>query len=87
MVEPVRTCVGCGARAPARALVRFVLDGGRVVPGRPGRDGRGAWLHAEDACLDRAVRRRAFARALRAAGAAADPAAVRLLLTGSARKN
>src|SRR5213076_3168137 len=39
--EPVRTCVGCGARAPQRALRRFVagpaglrLDGRRRGPGR-----------------------------------------------------
>ena len=40
--------------------------GPRVVPD-PGRrlPGRGAWLHASPSCLDLAVRRRAFGRALR----------------------
>ena len=84
--EPFRTCVGCGERGPARSLVRLVRADGRVAPGRPGRGGRGAWLHASEACLDRAVKRRAFARALRGE-AAVDTAALRQLLTGSARRN
>ncbi|HET7753936.1 MAG TPA: YlxR family protein [Anaeromyxobacteraceae bacterium] len=83
---PSRTCVGCGARAPASALVRLVLDGGTVVRGTAGRGGRGAWLHADEACLTRAVRRKAFARAFRGP-ATAEVEALRPLLTASARKN
>jgi predicted RNA-binding protein YlxR (DUF448 family) len=37
--------------------------------------GRGAWLHPTGECLDQALRRRAFGRALRTS-AAPDPAAV-----------
>ena len=88
MAEPIRTCVGCGEKVPAGSLVRLVLADGRVVVGAPGRGGRGAWLHAAEACLDRAVRRKAFARAFRSRFAAeVDAASLRLLLTGSARKN
>jgi predicted RNA-binding protein YlxR (DUF448 family) len=34
--------------------------------------GRGAWLHASPDCLDQALRRRAFGRALRRPVASAD---------------
>ena len=42
--------------------------------------GRGAWLHPAAACLARAVKRRAFAKAFRAA-VEVDEAALRVLLT------
>jgi predicted RNA-binding protein YlxR (DUF448 family) len=87
VADPVRTCVGCGEKAPARALVRLVVEGGKVGAGRPGRDGRGAWLHSAEACLERAVKRRAFARAFRRGDAVVDATALRLMLTGSVRKN
>nr|WP_255502351.1 YlxR family protein [Cellulomonas sp. JH27-2] len=41
---------------------QLVVDVGRSMPGR------GAWLHPDPGCLDLAVRRRAFGRALRHAG-------------------
>lgn len=65
-MEPVRTCVGCRTRAPRSALIRVVsqnntliLDERAVMPGR------GAWVHPTKECADAALRRRAFARALR----------------------
>ncbi|WP_309101948.1 YlxR family protein [Microbacterium sp.] len=65
-MEPVRTCVGCRMRAPRSALLRVVsqndvliLDERAVLPGR------GAWLHPTQECMDAALRRRAFGRALR----------------------
>jgi predicted RNA-binding protein YlxR (DUF448 family) len=85
--DPVRTCVGCGAKAPQRQLVRLVAEADRVKVDREKSGGRGAWLHAADACLERAVKRRVFGRALRAEGARADAAALRLVLTGNARKD
>jgi predicted RNA-binding protein YlxR (DUF448 family) len=87
VTEPVRTCVGCGAKAAQRELVRLVAAGECVAVDRAKSGGRGAWLHAAPACLERAVKRRAFARALRAEGARADPAALRVELTGSTRKD
>ena len=51
MTEPVRTCVGCGAKAAQRELVRLVASGERVAVDRAKRGGRGAWLHAAPACL------------------------------------
>ena len=71
-----RTCVGCKARDDRSMLLRVVLltgdaDGtdpsvSLVVPDVRGRlPGRGAWLHHSTECLQLAIRRRAFGRALR----------------------
>jgi predicted RNA-binding protein YlxR (DUF448 family) len=87
MPEPIRTCVGCGAKAPQRQLVRLRLDEGRVVVDRVRAGGRGAWLHAERECLERAEKRRAFGRVFRRAGVAPSPELLRDVLTGSARKD
>jgi uncharacterized protein len=85
---PVRTCIGCGARAPQQELVRLRAVEGQVAVDGPRRGaGRGAWLHRAEACLERATRRRAFGRALRAPGVQADPRVLRDVLTGSARKD
>jgi len=52
--------------APQPELLRFVADRGQVVPDPDRRlPGRGAYVHPLRACLDAAVRRRAFPRALR----------------------
>src|SRR6476659_4482105 len=68
---PVRTCIGCRRRATKNELLRVVAgsdaDGRLVVrPDPNGRaPGRGAHLHPTTECLDQAVRRQAFTRALR----------------------
>jgi uncharacterized protein len=68
---PVRTCIGCRQRTAKIELLRVVAgsdtDGHpAVVPDPRGRaDGRGAHLHPTAECLEQAVRRRAFGRALR----------------------
>ena len=71
---PVRTCIGCRKRGLAVDLLRVVavdtgngehavtVDAARRLPGR------GAWLHPDPGCLQAAVRRRAFGRALRITG-------------------
>ena len=64
MTEPVRSCVGCGRKAPQSELRRFVAQDGRLVPGA-GEPGRGAYTCRRLACFERAVTRRAFNRALR----------------------
>jgi len=57
--------------------VRVVVVEGVLVPDPRARlAGRGAWVHPDPACLDLAVRRRAFARALRS-DVAPDVTAVR----------
>ena len=61
---PIRSCVGCGRRAPQSELIRFVAENGRLVPGA-GRPGRGAYTCRRLACYERAVAGRAFNRTLR----------------------
>jgi len=66
----VRTCIGCRQRAAKSDLLRVVAAdrgaGLEVVPDPAGRaPGRGAHLHPVPECLDLALRRRAFPRALR----------------------
>ncbi|SOC55079.1 YlxR family protein [Ornithinimicrobium cerasi] len=84
---PVRTCVGCRGRDEQPALLRVVAvpdrhDGSTerwlVVPDARRRgQGRGAYVHPDPACLQSAIARRAFGRALRLpAGAGADVSAV-----------
>ncbi|WP_078960357.1 MULTISPECIES: YlxR family protein [unclassified Streptomyces] len=68
-VCPERTCVGCRERAAKKDLLRIVAVEGECVPDHRGTlPGRGAYMHPAQACLDLAVRRRAFTRALRAPG-------------------
>ncbi|MEC4020591.1 YlxR family protein [Streptomyces sp. H27-D2] len=65
-VCPERTCVGCRERAAKDDLLRAVMIEGECVPDRRGTlPGRGAYVHPGTACLDLAVRRRAFPRAFR----------------------
>jgi predicted RNA-binding protein YlxR (DUF448 family) len=66
VTEPVRTCVGCGRKAPQSELVRFVAKDGLLRPGS-GEPGRGAYTCRRLACFERAVSRRAFTRVLRRA--------------------
>jgi len=69
-VCPERTCVGCRERAAKTELLRIVAIEGACVPDPRGTlPGRGAYVHPALVCLDQAVRRRAFTRALRAPGA------------------
>jgi uncharacterized protein len=51
-------------------MLRVVARDGALVPDEKAvLPGRGAWVHDTDACLDAALRRRAFGRALRSTGA------------------
>ncbi|KAA9151392.1 MULTISPECIES: YlxR family protein [Microbacterium] len=68
-MEPERTCVACRTRAPRSTLLRVVaVDSVLVRDDRAMMPGRGAWVHETDACVDLALRRRAFVRALRVSG-------------------
>jgi predicted RNA-binding protein YlxR (DUF448 family) len=61
--------VGCRKRAAKHELLRVVAVEGACVPDHRGAlPGRGAHLHPDLACLDLAVRRRAFPRAFRLQG-------------------
>lgn len=64
MTEPIRSCIGCGRKAPQGQLLRFAAVDGELVPGA-GMPGRGAYTCRRLACFERAVSRRAFNRTLR----------------------
>ena len=64
MTEPIRSCIGCGRKAPQSDLLRFVVRDGRLVPGVQ-EPGRGAYTCLRLSCFERAVARRAFNRTLR----------------------
>ena len=61
--------MGCRKRAARQDLLRVVAVEDACVPDPRGTlPGRGAYLHPDRNCLDLAVRRRAFPRALRRPG-------------------
>jgi len=47
LTPPIRSCIGCGRKAPQQELLRFVAENGRLVPGdhRPVADGGAVWVH------------------------------------------
>lgn len=66
--KPQRTCLGCRAALRRDALVRYAAtpDGKVTVDYRQRLPGRGAYTCVDRACLEQAVKRRQFPRALRA---------------------
>ena len=76
MAAPIRTCVGCGRKAPQAELLRFTAPDG-VLQRDPKGPGRGAYTCPRLACFERAATRRAFARTLRL-NVQIDPALTRL---------
>lgn len=68
-MESVRTCLGCRARVEKPALLRVVAQNGVVIPDPSAiLPGRGAWVHPSPACVEKAITRKAFGRALRVTG-------------------
>jgi uncharacterized protein len=64
VTEPIRTCAGCGRKAPKAELYRFVERHGMLVRGN-GDDGRGVYTCKRLSCFERAATTRAFNRMLR----------------------
>jgi predicted RNA-binding protein YlxR (DUF448 family) len=64
VTEPIRSCIGCGRKAPQTELLRFAAIDGQLVPGA-GVPGRGAYTCPRLPCFERAVSRRAINRTLR----------------------
>ncbi len=64
---PERRCIVSGESLPAAGLIRFVVGpDGSVVPDVAGRlPGRGIWVSADRAALQRAADKRLFSRAAR----------------------
>jgi uncharacterized protein len=85
--EPVRTCVGCAARAPQRALRRLVAGpAGLRLDGRRRGPGRGAYLHASPECWVAFTRRRGPVRSLGVSPVPAERAALVALLSAGAQR-
>lgn len=75
-MTPVRTCAGCGRKAPQPELVRFAALDGALTPGRR-LEGRGVYTCRRLSCFERASSRRAFNRVLKQT-VQVDPALARL---------
>jgi uncharacterized protein len=73
---PIRTCAGCGRKAPQAELIRFGARDGRLTA-IPRGEGRGVYTCRRLACFERARSRRAFARTLRQT-VAVEPGLARL---------
>ncbi len=83
---PERRCIATGESGPTDRLIRFVLGpAAEVVPDLAAKlPGRGVWLTAERALVERAVAKKLFSRAFKAQAAAPADLADRLeaLLAG-----
>jgi len=75
-MSPIRTCAGCGRKAPQAELLRFVAHDGALTPGAKA-PGRGVYTCRRLACFERAATRGAFNRVLRQS-VRVDPALARL---------
>ena len=66
---PERKCIATGEVCPTGALIRFVVGpDGQIAPDIAGKlPGRGIWVKADRAALDRAVSKKLFAKAARQA--------------------
>ena len=61
-----RSCVGCRRRAPQPTLLRVARRDGEILPDvKRVLPGRGAYIHRETQCLERALGHGGFARAFR----------------------
>jgi len=62
--QPLRTCAGCGRKAPQAELLRFVARDGALTHSARG-PGRGVYTCRRLVCFERAAERRSFNRTLR----------------------
>jgi predicted RNA-binding protein YlxR (DUF448 family) len=73
---PIRTCAGCGRKAPQGELIRFAAREGALSPA-PKLPGRGVYTCRSLVCFERATAGSAFNRVLRQT-VRVDPALARL---------
>ena len=64
-VVGTRTCFVCKSIAPREEMLRFVGRPGQVLcfDAKEVLPGRGMWLHADKACLEKAIEKRLFYKA------------------------
>ncbi|MFM6971268.1 MAG: YlxR family protein [Rhodoluna sp.] len=61
-----RTCVGCRQRSDRANLLRVVEKSYSLIfDEQKSMPGRGAWIHPSSKCLELAIERKAFSRALK----------------------
>ena len=64
--KPMRRCIACRESKPQNELMRFTCADGVLTADVTRRnDGRGFYLCRDEKCIDMAIRRRSFSRALR----------------------
>ncbi len=62
---PMRRCVGCGISKPKSELIRIVYYNGELSVDLQGRaKGRGVYLCRDDACLEKAYKKKGIQRSL-----------------------
>ena len=76
MSDPIRTCAGCGRKAPQAELLRFVVRDGALAAASKA-PGRGAYTCRRLACFERALASRGFNRTLKA-NVRVDPGLARI---------
>jgi uncharacterized protein len=64
---PIRQCVGCQVRRPASEMIRLKVREGSVVvsPPRDKTPGRGCYTCPDEKCVELALKKGRFVRALR----------------------
>ena len=84
---PERRCVATGESGSTERLIRFVLDpAGRLTPDLAEKlPGRGVWLTADRALVEKAVKKRLFSRGFRQPVEAPEDLADRLEALAAAR--
>jgi predicted RNA-binding protein YlxR (DUF448 family) len=65
MAAMIRTCAGCGRKAPKTELLRFTVADAELIAS-PKSQGRGAYTCRRLSCFERALAARAFNRTLHA---------------------
>ena len=65
-MKPHRKCIGCGKVFDKDTLYRLVLsDGEPVIDKKQVMPGRGCYLCKNEKCIETAIKKRAFSRALK----------------------
>ena len=86
--SPERTCLGCRSRKPKESMIRVIRtpEGRVTVASRGKENGRGAYICPEEACIARAFKTGAFARALKTGVSGADLENLREEILGAVRE-
>ncbi len=65
-MKPQRRCIGCGKSFDQDTLIRYTYDGSKLIADKDEKnEGRGCYLCRNKDCLEKAVKRKAFGRALK----------------------